>query len=151
MWKHFLDILWNSDKFWRSFSANRLENCKSVIMLFDNLWKIAKIRDEILLNCWRRRGAKECKSDRSRQEQSLSMSLFLNLLFEPNSYSNEYLLFSNIYLQTLASIQPRKSPVKFAFGPALTAVRMQRPSPWSQRVPATAAESLGSREGIQAL
>ena len=37
----------------------------------------------------------KCKSCRSRQElsnESLSMSLFLNLLFEPDSYSNEYLL-----------------------------------------------------------
>ena len=35
-------------------------------------------------------GAEACKSCRSRQE--LSMSLFLNLLSETDSYSNEYLL-----------------------------------------------------------
>ena len=39
------------------------------------------------------------------------MSLFLNLLFEPDSYSNEYLLFSS-YLQNSASIKPSLS--KFA-------------------------------------
>ena len=57
------------------FSANRHENCKTLTMLFGNLWKIAKIRDENLLNCWCRRGAKECKSDRS-----------------PPGFSDEYLL-----------------------------------------------------------
>jgi len=37
--------------------------------------KITKIRDESLLNCWGRRGAKECKSDRSRQECSNEYSI----------------------------------------------------------------------------
>ena len=40
----------------------------------DVIWKFvkhcAKIRDEHLLNCWCRRGAKECKSDKPRQELS---------------------------------------------------------------------------------
>jgi len=38
-------------------------------MLLEDL-KIAKIRDENLLNCRCRRGSKECKSDLSRQELS---------------------------------------------------------------------------------
>ena len=42
---------------------------------------------------------------------------FLNLLFELDSYSNEYLLFTSIYLQNLASMQPRTSLVKFARSP----------------------------------
>ena len=60
-------------------------------------------------------GAKACKSCRSRQElsnesvvqififQSLSMSLFLNF------FSNEIAIQTSIYLQNLASIQPRTS------------------------------------------
>ena len=39
--------------------------------------------------------------------QSLSMSLFLNF------FSNEIAIQTHIYLQNLASIQPRTSPVKF--------------------------------------
>ena len=49
--------------------------------------------------------------------QFLSMSLFLNLLFETDSYSNEYLhvlIVFTIYLQNLASIQPKTSSLKFA-------------------------------------
>ena len=38
---------------------------------------------------------KVCKSCRARQELS-NESLFLNLLFEQDSYSNEYLLFTSI-------------------------------------------------------
>ena len=53
-----------------SWSANRRENRTFLIMLFENLWQFLKIRDENLLNCWCRRGAKESKSDRSRQELS---------------------------------------------------------------------------------
>ena len=71
MWKHFLDseFLWNSDKIWCRCSANRRENCKILTMFFENLWQLSDtIRDENLLNCWCRRGAKECKSDKSRQE-----------------------------------------------------------------------------------
>ena len=49
--------------------------------------------------------AKACKSFRSRQE--LSMSLFLNLLFE------QIAIPTSIYLQKSASIQPRTSPSKF--------------------------------------
>ena len=42
-----------------------------------------------------------------------SLSLFLNLLFETDPYSNEYLLLK-IYLQNTASIQPRTGrPLKF--------------------------------------
>ena len=78
----------------RSFGANRHEDCKILTMSFENLtiilWNIANIRDEKLLNCWCRRGAKECKSGRSRQE-----------------LSNEY------YLQILASIHPRKRHLIF--------------------------------------
>ena len=70
MWKHFLDILWNSDKIWWSCSANRRENCKKLTMLFEILWKDAKIRDEIFLKYWGMSGAKACKSCRSRQELS---------------------------------------------------------------------------------
>ena len=60
MWKHFLDILWNSDKIWWSCSANRRENCKILTMLFD----------ENFLKYWGLSGAKACKSCRSRQELS---------------------------------------------------------------------------------
>ena len=70
MWKHFLDILWNSDKIWWSCSANRRENCKILTMLFEILWKNAKIRDENFLKYWGLSGAKACKSCRSRQELS---------------------------------------------------------------------------------
>ena len=65
MWKHFLDILWNSDKIWWS-----RENCKILTMLFEILWKNAKIRDENFLKYWGLSGAKACKSCRSRQELS---------------------------------------------------------------------------------
>ena len=68
MWTHFLDILWNSDKIW--WSANRRENCKLLTMLFEILWKNAKIRDENFLKYWGLSGAKACKSCRSRQELS---------------------------------------------------------------------------------
>ena len=69
------------------------------------------------------KGAKVCKSCRSRQElsnviatvfvqififQSLSMSLFLNF------FSNEIAIQTSIYLQNLASIQPRTGLSKFA-------------------------------------
>ena len=70
MWKHFLDILWNSDKIWWRCSANRRENCKILTMLFEILWKNAKIRDENFLKYWGLSGAKACKSCRSRQELS---------------------------------------------------------------------------------
>ena len=70
MWKHFLDILWNSDKIWWSCSANRRENCKILTMLFEILWKNAKIRDENFLKYWGLSGAKACKSCRSRRELS---------------------------------------------------------------------------------
>ena len=46
-------------------------------------------------------GAKACKSCRSRQEFSIS-------------FSNQRATPTSIYLQNLASIQPRTSPVKFA-------------------------------------
>ena len=45
-----------------------------------------------------------------RSRRALSMSLFLNLLFETDSYSNEYLLAK---IGVTASIQPRTSPSKF--------------------------------------
>ena len=72
MWKHFLDIfffllfliLWNSDKNWWR------ENCKILTMLFEILWKHAKILDENFLKYWGLSGAKACKSCRSRQEHS---------------------------------------------------------------------------------
>ena len=67
---------------------------------------------EIELNSWIRSGAKVWKSCRSRQE--LSMSLIPNLLFETDSYSNEYLVLFTNDLQNLASTQPRTSRLKFA-------------------------------------
>ena len=53
-----------------SCSANRRENCKILTMLFEILWKNAKIRDENFLKYWGLSGAKACKSCRSRQELS---------------------------------------------------------------------------------
>ena len=61
-------------------------------MLFDNLWKFAKVLDESLLNCWCRRGAKECKSDRSRQELS---NKYLLAKFGFDTVKNEPFSFHN--------------------------------------------------------
>ena len=62
--------LWNSDKIWCIFSKNRRENCKISVILLEIHENVTKICDENLLNCWGRRGAKEYKSCRSRQELS---------------------------------------------------------------------------------
>ena len=53
--------------------------------------KNAKNFDDFFLNYRGLSGAKACKSCRSRQELS-NESLFLNLLFETDSYSNAYFL-----------------------------------------------------------
>ena len=47
--------------------------------------------------------AAQVRVDLGESFQFLSMSLFLNLLFEQDSYSNEYLLFS-MYLHVLAKV-----------------------------------------------
>ena len=57
--------------------------------------------------------AKVCKSCRSRQELSHDVP-FSQFLFERDSYSHEYLVLFPIYLQKLASIQPRTGLSKVA-------------------------------------
>ena len=103
-------LLYRTSPFCFDASSASLFSKKSL-----RLWKHTKSRDENLLNCWGRRGAKECthmyqytfhypifnfgsfrdacKSDRSRLE-----------------LSRDYLVFTS-YLQKQASIQPRTSPL----------------------------------------
>ena len=52
------------------FQQNRRENCKISVILLEIHENVTNICDENLLNCRGRRGAKEYKSCRSRQELS---------------------------------------------------------------------------------
>ena len=84
--QHFIKILFNA---WHILLKKLFETF---------IFELAKTSDEFLLKCWALSGANElavCTPCRSRQERSL----FLNLPFEPDPYSSEY-LFATIGVDT---------------------------------------------------